>query len=70
MPPLNKKKAAAARKKQKELEEKNQLLEARLAQLEGANSGEKRGTSPTEQALVAASAKCAHQERPERPQIH
>jgi len=59
MPPLNKKKAAAARKKQKELKEKNRLLEARLAQLEGANSGEKWGTSPAEHALVAASAKRA-----------
>ena len=59
MPPNNNKKAAAARKKQKELEEKNKLLEARLAQLEGAKSGEKRGTSPTEQAQVAASVKRA-----------
>ena len=59
MPPNNNKKAAAARKKQKELEEKNKQLEARLALLEGANSGGKRGTSPTEQAQVAASVKRA-----------
>jgi len=57
MPPTNKKKASAARKKQKELEEKNKQTEARLALLEGANGGEKRGASPAEQAQVAASAK-------------
>jgi len=40
MPPPNKKKAATARKKQNELEAKNKLLEARLALLEGAKSGD------------------------------
>jgi len=59
MSPANKKKASAARKKQKELEEKNKQPEARLAFLEGANGGEKRGASPMEQAQVAASAKHA-----------
>jgi len=70
MPPPNKKKAATACKKQKDLEDKNKLLEAKIALPEGAKTGEKRGTSPTEQALVAAYVKRAHQERPERPQIH
>jgi len=59
MPPPNKKKSAAARKKQKDLKQKNKLLEAKLALPEGAKSGEKRGASPAEQALVAASAKRA-----------
>ena len=63
MPPPNKKKAAAVRKKQKDLKDKNKLLEAKIALLEGAKSGEKWGTSPTEQALVAASVKRARSKK-------
>lgn len=59
MPPKKKSQSAETKRKLKEIEERNKFLEAQLANLQGANNGTKRGSSPTEQASTAKSIKRA-----------